>query len=48
MKDTEVNMDDHNLPKELDSMYLHNKTPVPLEDTPALKDYSYLEGGFSS
>ncbi len=42
MDDIEVNVDDHNLSKELSKTYLYNKTPVPFTSMQALKDCRYL------
>ena len=47
MSDIEVNVDDHNLSKELDKTYLYNKTPVPFNGVQALKDCEYLGGSYS-
>ncbi len=44
MSDIEMNVDDHNLSKELDKAYLYNKTPVPFESMQHLKDCVYLGG----
>ena len=47
MTDIDVNVDDHNLSKELDRTYRYNKTPVPFNGVQALKDCSYLGGNYS-
>jgi len=47
MEDVDVNVDDHNLSKELDRTYLYNKTPVPFNGMQSLKDCPYLGGGNS-
>lgn len=44
MKDIEVNVDDHNLSKELENTYMYKKTPVPFTSMQALKDCVYLGG----
>ena len=44
MKDIEVNVDDHNLSKELENTYMYKKTPVPFAGMQALKDCMYLGG----
>lgn len=44
MEDIDVNVDDHNLSKELSSTYQYNKTPVPFTSMQALKDCEYLGG----
>ncbi len=44
MKDIDVNVDDHNLSKELDKTYMYNKTPVPFTSMQKLKDCIYLGG----
>ncbi|MGC6430805.1 MAG: FMN-binding glutamate synthase family protein [Jejuia sp.] len=44
MSDIEMNVDDHNLSKELDKAYMYNKTPVPFESMQHLKDCVYLGG----
>lgn len=44
MKDIEVNVDDHNLSKELDSTYHYDKTPVPFRSMQELKDCKHLGG----
>jgi len=45
MSDVEVNVDDHNLSKELSRTYNYEKDPVPFENMQALKDCMYLGGG---
>ena len=42
MHDIEINVDDHNLSKELDQAYNYEKTPVPFEGMQKLKDCVYL------
>ncbi len=44
MKDIDVNVDDHNLSKELDQTYMYNKTPVPFTNMQTLKDCVHLGG----
>jgi len=44
MSDIEVNLDDHNLSKELDRTYYYNKTEVPFKGMQELKDCKYLGG----
>ncbi|WP_046745629.1 FMN-binding glutamate synthase family protein [Kordia zhangzhouensis] len=44
MNDIEVNVDDHNLSKELDATYMYKKTPVPFSGMQSLKDCPYLGG----
>ena len=45
MSDIEVNVDDHNLSKELDKTYNYEKDPVPFENMQVLKDCEFLGGG---
>lgn len=42
MNDVEMNVDDHNLSKELSKTYNYNKTPIPFESIQNLKDCVYL------
>ncbi|GAA4301917.1 FMN-binding glutamate synthase family protein [Aestuariibaculum suncheonense] len=44
MSDIEINVDDHNLSKELDKTYRYEKTPVPFNNMQDLKDCIYLGG----
>jgi len=44
MKDIEVNVDDHNLSKELNKTYMYEKLPVPFNSMQELKDCIYLGG----
>ena len=44
MTDVEVNVDDHNLSKELDRTYNYNKVEVPFNGVQALKDCMHLGG----
>ena len=44
MSDVDVNVDDHNLSKELDKTYIYLKTPVPFNTMQELKDCIYLGG----
>ena len=44
MSDIEVNVDDHNLSKELNRTYNYEKVPVPFENMQTLKDCMYLGG----
>ncbi|KJD32994.1 glutamate synthase [Tamlana nanhaiensis] len=44
MDDIEVNVDDHNLSKQLSNTYQYNKTPVPFTSMQDLKDCIYLGG----
>ncbi len=44
MSDIAMNVDDHNLSKELDKAYMYNKKPVPFESMQHLKDCLYLGG----
>ncbi len=46
MSDIDVNVDDHNLSKELNKTYMYNKTPVTFTGVQALKDCSYLGGNY--
>ncbi|MCF6295331.1 MAG: FMN-binding glutamate synthase family protein [Flavobacteriaceae bacterium] len=44
MSDVDVNVDDHNLSKELNKTYCYEKTPVPFTTMQDLKDCIYLGG----
>ncbi|WP_054851385.1 FMN-binding glutamate synthase family protein [Olleya sp. ITB9] len=44
MNDIEVNVDDHNLSKELSNTYQYHKTHVPFEGIQSLKDCNHLGG----
>ncbi|AXT20497.1 FMN-binding glutamate synthase family protein [Flavobacteriaceae bacterium AU392] len=44
MKDVQINVDDHNLSKELNKTYCYEKTPVPFNGMQELKDCLYLGG----
>jgi len=44
MSDIEVNVDDHNLSKELNRTYNYEKVPVPFNNMQELKDCMYLGG----
>ncbi|TXE15122.1 FMN-binding glutamate synthase family protein [Seonamhaeicola algicola] len=44
MTDIEVNVDDHNLSKELSRTYMYEKDPVPFSSMQHLKDCLYLGG----
>lgn len=44
MNDIEVNVDDHNLSKELDRTYMYEKTPVPFTSMKALQECIHLGG----
>ena len=44
MNDIEINVDDHNLSKELSNTYMYEKTPVPFTNMQQLKDCVYLGG----
>ncbi|WP_336127139.1 FMN-binding glutamate synthase family protein [Mesoflavibacter sp. CH_XMU1422-2] len=44
MNDVEVNVDDHNLSKELDSTYKYHKVEVPFSGMQSLKDCPHLGG----
>ncbi|MCB0456986.1 MAG: FMN-binding glutamate synthase family protein [Flavobacteriaceae bacterium] len=44
MKDIDINVDDHNLSKELDRTYMYEKDPVPFEGMHSLKACKYLGG----
>lgn len=44
MSDVEINVDDHNLSKELSKTYMYEKTPVPFTSMQDLKDCLYLGG----
>lgn len=44
MEDIDVNVDDHNLTKELSKTYRYNKTPVPFNGMQELYDCIYLGG----
>lgn len=45
MNDIEVNVDDHNLSKELSGTYKYQKSPVPFKGMQHLYDCMYLGGG---
>lgn len=47
MSDIDVNVDDHNLSKELDKTYHYQKTTVPFKGLQALKDCPYLGGNYN-
>ncbi|CAH8282110.1 glutamate synthase domain-containing protein 2 [Mariniflexile fucanivorans] len=47
MRDVEINVDDHNLSKELNRTYMYEKTPVPFTSMQNLKDCLYLGGKIS-
>lgn len=47
MDDIEVNVDDHNLSKELSSTFKYHKTKVPYTNMQDLKDCLYLGGDYS-
>lgn len=44
MSDIEINVDDHNLSKELSRTYMYEKTPVPYKGLQNLKECLYLGG----
>ena len=44
MSDIDINVDDHNLSKELDKTYNYLKTPVPFTSMKALKECKFLGG----
>lgn len=44
MADVEMNVDDHNLSRELEKTYMYEKTPVPFKNMQELKDCVYLGG----
>lgn len=44
MDDIDVNVDDHNLSKELDKTYMYSKVVVPFNGMQSLKDCEYLGG----
>jgi glutamate synthase domain-containing protein 2 len=44
MKDIDINVDDHNLSKELDKTYMYEKDVVSFQGTQTLKDCPYLGG----
>lgn len=46
MKDIDINVDDHNLSKELDRTYMYEKDVVPFEGMQVLKDCQYLGGNY--
>ena len=48
MNDIEINVDDHNLSKELNKTYMYEKTPVPFSSMQNLKDCLYLGGAFKN
>jgi glutamate synthase domain-containing protein 2 len=48
MSDIDVNVDDHNLSKELDLTYHYEKTPVPFKSMQDLKDCIYLGGQYKN
>lgn len=47
MKDIEVNVDDHNLSKEMDRTYMYEKEPVPFSSMQDLKNCVFLGGNYS-
>ncbi|WP_345004555.1 FMN-binding glutamate synthase family protein [Snuella lapsa] len=47
MRDIEINVDDHNLSKELARTYMYNKTPVPFTSMKDLKECVYLGGDYN-
>ncbi|MFI0428966.1 FMN-binding glutamate synthase family protein [Mariniflexile sp. HMF6888] len=47
MEDVEINVDDHNLSKELNKTYMYEKTLVPFTSMQDLKDCLYLGGKIS-
>lgn len=47
MTDVDINVDDHNLSKELNKTYKYDKTPVPFTSMQNLKDCLYLGGKIS-
>ena len=48
MSDVEINVDDHNLAKELNKTYRYEKTTVPFTSMQNLKDCLYLGGNYNS
>lgn len=48
MKDVELNVDDHNLSKDLSSTYQYEKTEVPFKSMQDLKDCIFLGGNLKS
>jgi len=44
MTDVDINVDDHNLSKELDTTYGYDKTPVPFNGMESLKNCEHLGG----
>ncbi|SFD06106.1 FMN-binding glutamate synthase family protein [Algibacter pectinivorans] len=44
MSDIEINVDDHNLSKQLSGTYMYEKTPVPFQGVQHLKDCMHLGG----
>jgi glutamate synthase domain-containing protein 2 len=47
MKDVDVNVDDHNLSKELNRTYNYEKDAVPFKNMQALRDCPYLGGPYN-
>jgi len=47
MSDIEINVDDHNLSKELNRTYMYKKTDVPFTSMQNLKDCLYLGGHYN-
>ncbi|OUR97700.1 FMN-binding glutamate synthase family protein [Flavobacteriales bacterium 33_180_T64] len=47
MSDIEINVDDHNLSKELSKTYCYEKTPISYSSMQDLKDCMYLGGNFN-
>ncbi|MDD7887671.1 FMN-binding glutamate synthase family protein [Flavivirga sp. 57AJ16] len=47
MDDVEINVDDHNLSKELSKTYMYKKTSVPFTSMQDLKDCLYLGGNYN-
>ncbi len=48
MSDMEINVDDHNLSKELNKTYMYEKVEVPFSGMQNLKDCLYLGGNFKT
>ena len=46
MKDIDINVDDHNLSKELDRTYMYEKDAVLFDGMQTLKDCQYLGGNY--
>lgn len=48
MRDIDINVDDHNLSKELDRTYLYEKDPVPFDGMQSLVNCPFLGGNYNN